>query len=56
MIYVYYHYNNGVSRRGSRCKRFETMRDADRWIYCMVRKYPKFQMDEVFDLAESSTN
>ena len=52
MILVYYHYNNGVSRRGSRCKRFTSRRDADRWIYFTGRKYPKFHLDEVFDLAE----
>jgi len=53
MILVYYYYNNGVSRRGSRCKRFASRRDADRWIYFTGRKYPKFHLDEVFDLTES---
>lgn len=49
MIYVYYHYNNGISRRCSRCKRFATTVDAERWIYFVGRKYPKFQLDEVFE-------
>ena len=49
MIYVYYHYNNGISKRGSHCKVFASLDDAHRWIYCMGRNYPKFQLDEVFD-------
>jgi len=55
MIYVYYHYNNGISRRGAKVKAFATRRDADRWIYFVGRKYPKFQLDEVFDMSQSST-
>ena len=49
MVHVYYHYNNGISHRGARCKSFATMADANRWIYWMGRNYPKFQLDEVFD-------
>ena len=52
MILVYYHYNNGVSKRGSHCKPFTNRADADRWIFFVGRKYPKFHLDEVF---ESST-
>ena len=49
MVYVYYHYNNGVSRRGSHHKSFETRSRANRWIDFMSGKYPKFQVDEVFE-------
>ena len=50
MVHVYYHYNNGYTYRyGAKCKHFATRRDADRWIYFMGRKYPEFQMDEIFD-------
>lgn len=52
MILVYYHYDNGVSKRASRCKRFNSWMDADCWIYYMGRKYPKFHLDEVFDLSK----
>ena len=49
MVHVYYHYNNGYSTYGVRCKHFPTRRDADRWVYFMGRKYPAFQLDEIFD-------
>lgn len=49
MIRVFYHYNNGVSRRASHCKTFTTKGDASRWAFYMGKKYPKFQLDEVFD-------
>lgn len=48
MVQVYYHYNNGLSKRGSHCRLFPTKAAADRWINYMSSKYPKFQMDEVF--------
>ena len=50
MVQVYYHYNNGVSSRGARCKTFPTLGDAHRWIYFVGRKYPKFQLDEIFEI------
>lgn len=49
MILVYYHYENGISGRAARCKAFPTKADADRWIYFVGRKYPKFRLDEVFE-------
>lgn len=49
MVQVYYHYKHMMSKRASRCKVFPTRADADRWIFCMERKYPSFQLDEVFD-------
>jgi len=49
MTHVYYHYNNGYSRYGARCKTFPTRRDAERWIYFVGRKYPTFQLDEIFE-------
>lgn len=52
MVHVYYHYNNGYSRYGAKCKHFPTRRDADRWVYFVGRKYPTFQLDEIFDEAE----
>ena len=48
MVQVYYHYNSMMSGRASRCKCFQTRKDADRWVYWMGRKYPKFQLDEIF--------
>ena len=48
MIQVFYHYNSMMSGRASRCKLFQTRKDADRWVYWMGRKYPKFQLDEIF--------
>ena len=48
MVQVFYHYNNGVSRRGSHRRVFRSRRDADRWSDYMSRTYPKFQLDEVF--------
>jgi len=48
MVHVYYHYNNGLSKRGSHCRTFPTRKAAERWIDYMSSKYPKFQMDEVF--------
>lgn len=50
MIHVYYHYHSMTSRRASRFKLFATRKDADRWIFCMGRKYPKFQLDEIFEV------
>ena len=35
--------------RGARCKVCATKTDADRWIYFVGRKYPKFRLDEVFE-------
>lgn len=49
MIKVYYHYRNGISRYGARCKSFATIKEAERWIDYMGRTYPKFQLDEVFE-------
>lgn len=49
MVHVYYHYRNGCSRYGAKCKHFPTRRDADRWVYFVGRKYPLFQLDEIFD-------
>lgn len=49
MVHVYYHYNNGYSRYGAKCKHFPTRTDAERWIYFVGRKYPLFQLDEIFD-------
>ena len=49
MIYVYYHYNTGRSVRGSHCRTFATKGDASRWAYHMGMKYPKFQLDEIFE-------
>ena len=49
MVHVYYHYNNGYSRYGARCKHFATRRDADRWVFFVGCKYPTFQLDEIFD-------
>jgi hypothetical protein len=48
MVRVYYHYSKMTSWRASRCRTFPTRRDADRWIFCMGRKYPAFQLDEIF--------
>lgn len=48
MVHVYYHYANGYSRYGARCKHFATRRDADRWIYFVGRKYPTFTLDEIY--------
>lgn len=48
MVQVYYHYHNMMSGRASRFKIFPTRKDADRWVYWMGRKYPKFQLDEIF--------
>ena len=48
MVRVYYHYGNMTSKRASRFKIFATRADADRWIFCMGRKYPRFQLDEIF--------
>ena len=50
MVQVYYHYDNGVSRRGARCKTFSTRKEADRWVYFVGRKYPKFHLDEIFEV------
>lgn len=50
MIQVYYHYRNMLSGRASKCKVFATKTDADRWIFCMGRKYPLFQLDEIFEV------
>lgn len=52
MVHVYYHYNNGYSRYGAKCKHFPTRRDANRWVYFVGRKYPTFQLDEIFDETE----
>ena len=52
MVHVYYHYNNGYGRYGMKCKHFPTRRDADRWVYFVGRKYPTFQLDEIFDETE----
>ena len=49
MVHVYYHYNNGYSRYECKCKHFACRRDADRWVYFVGRKYPLFQLDEIFD-------
>jgi len=49
MVQVYYHYKHMMSKRASKCKVFPSRADADRWIFCMGRKYPAFQLDEVFD-------
>ena len=49
MVYVCYHYNNGVSKRGSHVKPFPTRSQAHRRIDYMSRTYPKFQLDEVFE-------
>ena len=49
MVQVYYHYASMMSKRASRCKVFPTRADADRWIFHMGRKYPAFQLDEVFE-------
>lgn len=49
MVHVFYHYANGVSRRGSRCRIFPTREDADRWAANVSRKYPKFRLDEIFE-------
>lgn len=56
MVHVYYHYNNMMSRRASRFKLFLSRTDADRWIFCMGRKYPMFQLDEVIYVESSTTN
>ena len=56
MIRVFYHYNNGVSRRASHCKTFTTKGDASRWAFYMGKKYPKFQLDEVFDDRPAGSN
>lgn len=48
MVHAYYHYNNGYSRYCAKCKHFATERDADRWCFFMRRKYPTFQLDEIF--------
>ncbi len=48
MVQVYYHYKHMMSKRASKCKVFQSRADADRWIRCMVRKYPAFQLDEIF--------
>jgi hypothetical protein len=56
MVHVYYHYNNGRSVRGSHCKTFATRGDASRWAYYMGMKYPKFQLDEVFDESSTTKN
>jgi len=50
MIRVYYHYNNGVSRRASRSKSFASREDAERWIFFVGRKFPKFHLDEIFEI------
>ena len=52
MVHVYYHYRNGYSRYGVKCKHFATRRDADRWVFFVGRKYPAFQLDEIFDEAK----
>ena len=49
MVQVYYHYGHMMSKRASKCKVFPTRADADRWVFCMGRKYPAFQLDEVFE-------
>ena len=49
MVHVYYHYRDGYSRYGCRCKHFATRKEADRWVYFVGRKYPLFQLDEIFD-------
>ena len=49
MVQVYYHYASMMSKRASWCRVFPTRRDADRWIFCMGRKYPKFRLDEIFE-------
>ena len=49
MVHVFYHYNNGVSKRGSHHRVFPTRGDVDRWAHYMGIKYPKLQLDEVFD-------
>lgn len=51
MVHVYYHYQNMMSKRASRCKIFPTRREADRWIFFMGERYPKFQLDEVFEVS-----
>ena len=49
MVHVYYHYHNMMSKRASKFKIFPSRADADRWIFCMGRKYPKFRLDEIFE-------
>lgn len=53
MIHVFYHYNNGVSRRASHHKSFTTRAGANRWAFFMGKKYPNFQLDEVFETPET---
>lgn len=49
MVHIYYHYNNGRSKRASHCRSFATKGDASRWLYYMGMKYPAFHLDEVFE-------
>lgn len=51
MVHVYYHYNNMMSKRASRYRVFRTRVEADRWIFFMGERYPKFQLDEVFEVS-----
>lgn len=50
MVQVFYHYDNGISKRASHSKTFATEGDANRWAFYMGRKYPKFHLDDVFVL------
>ena len=54
MVHVFYHYNNGVSKRGSHRRAFATRVQADGWICFMEKNFPKFQLDEVFDETNKS--
>lgn len=49
MVQVYYHYAGMMSKRASRCRVFRTRVEADRWIFFMGERYPKFQLDDVFE-------
>ena len=48
MVQVYYHYKHMMSKRASKCRPFLTREQAYRWIRWMERKFPAFQLDEIF--------